>query len=671
MEIKLGGKKGGVTIVSEEDYEKVSKYKWFLNHNGYVQGSVNGKICRLNRFIKNVESGKVVDHKDRNKLNNTRENLRILSISQNCENKSKKENANSIYLGVCRIPKGKYRSQVIHNKHAHFLGDYDTEIEAAEKRDLYIVHNKLDHMDLNFPDKKSSYLKIIPSYNVLSKTSKYFGVTKISATQFRASIAVKSKTISILNSPDEILCANAYDNYVVMNQIPDKQLNFPERYNYNLRNTKTLYEVIDDKTIKLIIPTFPDKHVIIDKDDYEMVKYYKCSINPGGYVDVYTGRRNIKRLHRLIMNVIDPNILVDHINGDTFNNTRKNLRISDAKKNAQNKSKSKTRETTSKYMGVSYSSWSKRWSAIITIEYNTVFEESDIHEEFAARRRDIYIIENLADSHFKLNFEWTPEDIIEWKQKLNYKRDNFTSKYLGVHYCEISKKWETIIKCNNKIIFNKSGDSEINVARMRDIYILENPQLVKTKTKLNFKWTPEEIIKWKLKLENTRDPLSEDYFGVNYSKNKKSWIAVIEVNKKSVFRKSNKDKIIIARMRDIFILENLIGIWGKNNTKLNFTWTPSEIQEWKRKLKMQSQYLDVYYDTEEAKWYNTIILDKKQVSTYSNISEEFVARERDLFIMHNLKNKGFKLNFEWDDKTIKLWTNILNYEKQNRLNIKY
>ena len=40
-------------------------------------------------------------------------------------------------------------------------------------------------------------------------------------------------------------------------------------------------------------------------------------------------------------------------------------------------------------------------------------------EEEAARLRDIYILERIPGSHYKLNFSWTEEDRIKWKNKLD------------------------------------------------------------------------------------------------------------------------------------------------------------------------------------------------------------------------------------------------------------
>lgn len=73
-----------ISVVSEEDYQKVSEHTWrWKSTKGgkhYVATSIReGKKVRtvyLHRFIMSPEKDEDVDHKDSDVLNNTRENLR-------------------------------------------------------------------------------------------------------------------------------------------------------------------------------------------------------------------------------------------------------------------------------------------------------------------------------------------------------------------------------------------------------------------------------------------------------------------------------------------------------------------------------------------------------------------------------------------------------------------
>ena len=61
MEIKLGGKNGGIALVSAQDYELVNKHNWHKNYKGYVCGMVNGKNLQMHRFIMDPNKKDKVD----------------------------------------------------------------------------------------------------------------------------------------------------------------------------------------------------------------------------------------------------------------------------------------------------------------------------------------------------------------------------------------------------------------------------------------------------------------------------------------------------------------------------------------------------------------------------------------------------------------------------------
>jgi hypothetical protein len=496
-EIKLGGKNGGTALVSEEDYELISKYKWYLNREGYASGFVDKKAWRMHRFIIKPSQDQQVDHINRIKTDNRRTNLRSLSREKNNENKGKSKIFSSKYFGTFLI-RGKYQANIVHNGKLLYLGRYDTEIAAAERRDMYIVHNNIGHIELNFPNKKEEYKNTPYIENKVQnpKTSQYIGVYK-RKTFYYAHIKVNNKKIAIGKTQNEYDSACMYDNYIITNKIPNKKLNFPEKFNKNNKHIKITYETIENNntTIKLIIPNPLNKSIIIDKSDYDLIKYYTCRITTTGYVYVSIGRKH-KALHRVLMNVTDPKIYVDHIDGNPLNNKRNNLRLSDSTKNAQNKSKF-SGDFTSKYIGIYYKPKEKKWYGSIRSDYKKLYCNSDISEEFAARRRDVFILENLQHTDFKPNFTWTPEEIIEWKIKLDYKKKK-TSEYIGVSYHTARKIYTSEIVLNKKMIFCKRHIDETLLARMRDIFILENHK--GSKLKLNFKWTPEEIKEWKEKL---------------------------------------------------------------------------------------------------------------------------------------------------------------------------
>ena len=100
-----GNKINGSVLISKEDYERVSSRQWYIKDstNGihYVACKLNGKTCKLHRFIMNVtERTEVVDHLNRDTFDNRRENLRIVSSTENNLNCRKSRNNTSGRTGV-------------------------------------------------------------------------------------------------------------------------------------------------------------------------------------------------------------------------------------------------------------------------------------------------------------------------------------------------------------------------------------------------------------------------------------------------------------------------------------------------------------------------------------------------------------------------------------------
>jgi hypothetical protein len=78
---------GMFSQIDPEDYQRVSKIKWFYR-NGYAVGSVNGSLIRLHRFIMmENDLSVVIDHINRDRLDNRSCNLRRLTAVENANNR--------------------------------------------------------------------------------------------------------------------------------------------------------------------------------------------------------------------------------------------------------------------------------------------------------------------------------------------------------------------------------------------------------------------------------------------------------------------------------------------------------------------------------------------------------------------------------------------------------
>jgi len=89
LEIKLNGVNaaGKFAKVSNSDYEMVMRHSWYYR-DGYALAKISGREVRMHRYILDVRDPMmIVDHIDHNRLNNTRENLRIVTYLQNANNR--------------------------------------------------------------------------------------------------------------------------------------------------------------------------------------------------------------------------------------------------------------------------------------------------------------------------------------------------------------------------------------------------------------------------------------------------------------------------------------------------------------------------------------------------------------------------------------------------------
>src|SRR5437667_7176359 len=145
MEIKLGGKKEGNVLVSVQDFDLLSKYSWQQNEKGYAQCSEKIKNSRLmHRIIMEPEMNKIVDHINHNRLDNRRENLRIITKPQNNQNrlKNKLKITTSKYKGVSYSKRyKKFRTTIKYNNKQKDIGIYEKEEEATKAYDIHVVHN--------------------------------------------------------------------------------------------------------------------------------------------------------------------------------------------------------------------------------------------------------------------------------------------------------------------------------------------------------------------------------------------------------------------------------------------------------------------------------------------------------------------------------------------------
>ena len=89
-----------------------------------------------------AKEGYVIDHINGDGLFNTEENLRYATDGLNAQNKEKKHNTTSKYIGVClRNDNNKWSSEMSYNNEHLRLGTFEDEIEAAKVYDIYVTYH--------------------------------------------------------------------------------------------------------------------------------------------------------------------------------------------------------------------------------------------------------------------------------------------------------------------------------------------------------------------------------------------------------------------------------------------------------------------------------------------------------------------------------------------------
>lgn len=123
--------KGYTTQVSDEDYDNLSRFKWYAwVTDGKVRAArkPSDKTIIMSRFIMGAEDPKIlVDHKDGNTLNNQRSNLRLCSTAENTRNHTGLK-----LKGFTKRPSGRYRASIHVGGNHIALGTFDSEYGAAK-----------------------------------------------------------------------------------------------------------------------------------------------------------------------------------------------------------------------------------------------------------------------------------------------------------------------------------------------------------------------------------------------------------------------------------------------------------------------------------------------------------------------------------------------------------
>lgn len=151
---------GKVSLVDDEDYALVSKFKWYAWKGRVTFYAVrtftkpNGKRGRvyLHRFILEADGCKQVDHHNHDGLDNRRSNLRLCSASENQSNRKMQKNNSSGFRGVFWDKRNKkWMAMIQWENKKTTIGRYLEKTQAARAYDIRAKELHGDFARLNFP----------------------------------------------------------------------------------------------------------------------------------------------------------------------------------------------------------------------------------------------------------------------------------------------------------------------------------------------------------------------------------------------------------------------------------------------------------------------------------------------------------------------------------------
>lgn len=163
------------------------------------------------------------------------------------------------------------------------------------------------------------------------------------------------------------------------------------------------YEIVNDEYM-IGYTSNTNKPFIFDIDDFEKIKQFHWYEENNGYIRSSGKKKEDKvHIHRLIMGFPN-NMNIDHINHDTFDNRKTNLRIVTVSQNAMNHIKGSN--NTSGITGVVWVKDRNKWKSQIKANGRIIFlgEYSNFEEAIKARKEaeERYFGEYSYDNSMKM-----------------------------------------------------------------------------------------------------------------------------------------------------------------------------------------------------------------------------------------------------------------------------
>lgn len=190
---------------------------------------------------------------------------------------------------------------------------------------------------------------------------------------------------------------------------------------------------------------------LVDEEDFRYLSTFNWSAKYDKNTDSYYAARKFWRdkwttitLHRFLLDITDKNIIVDHINHNTLDNRKSNLRVTTKKENSRNGTLRPN--NVSGYTGVTYTKnerRTKRYVAWICVDFKNIYLGSHTTAERAAHAYDWWAIKYFGE-YASLNFpdfDYANCNSDEFLSNEKLVAKNNSSGITGVSYDKEAGKW--------------------------------------------------------------------------------------------------------------------------------------------------------------------------------------------------------------------------------------
>ena len=380
----------GFTDVDTLVIDSIIHYAICLN-DGYAHIIVNGKPEPLHQYIyytiygnKKIKDRKV-DHSNRRKLDNRITNLDQVTNTVNSRNRTKSQTATSQYWGVSKSH-NQWRMHIKDDDNKRYEISYQHELHAAWHYNLMVTELNLKGYNLNNIKEPEGFIRKLTTEEEQLKKKLPVGIHRDKDKYFYRFNLKRYR----FNTIEEALIDK---NIRIAN---DKKLKKETSLKNDVkRNDKgiAVIDIFNRKKVKVC-------EIMVEDSVYDELMKVTLTRCKEDYINILING-NQQRLGRYLKNCTDPDLKVDHRDGNVFNYLEKNLKITTALENGQNKGSAKN--SSSQYVGVTYNKFAKKWYSNITFNKPHHLGSFSTEKE-ACIARDLKALEiNNLGNNYRIN----------------------------------------------------------------------------------------------------------------------------------------------------------------------------------------------------------------------------------------------------------------------------